>query len=169
MSGSLLAFFHLCMVSVPFSAPSILKWNKVWEKLFSLVSILFRGFSKSSSKQMTNALIVLQTNTLARGEDRILRNSAKRNFLVYYSDDRLVLETNALKAHVPTSGSHSYTCSYQRFSSRHYLKIATHRHSPSQTSNSHTLILTCEYAPPTSYIHNSVLCWTKWLSSWLSW
>ena len=39
MSDSLLALFHLCLVSVLFSAPSILKWNEVLQKLFSLVLI----------------------------------------------------------------------------------------------------------------------------------
>ena len=34
ISGSLLAFFHLCLVSVLFSAPLILKWNEVLEKKF---------------------------------------------------------------------------------------------------------------------------------------
>ena len=37
MSGSLLAFFHLCLVSVPFSAPSLAEMN--FEKnLFTLVA-----------------------------------------------------------------------------------------------------------------------------------
>ena len=50
MSGSLLAFLHLCLVSILFSAPSIPKWNEVLEKLFSIASVLFRGFSKPPSK-----------------------------------------------------------------------------------------------------------------------
>ena len=36
-SGSVLVFFHLCLISVLFSAPLILKWNEVLDKLFSLV------------------------------------------------------------------------------------------------------------------------------------
>ena len=39
MSGSLLAFFHLCLVSILLSAPSILKSNEVLEKLFLLVTL----------------------------------------------------------------------------------------------------------------------------------
>ena len=42
MSCSLLAFFHLCLVSVLFSAQSILKWNEVLQKLFSLVYNYYR-------------------------------------------------------------------------------------------------------------------------------
>ena len=41
MSGSLLAFFHLCLASVLFSALSILKLNEVLQTLFPLVSVLF--------------------------------------------------------------------------------------------------------------------------------
>ena len=82
-------------------------------------------------------------------------------FLLYYSDNRF----SAGDKHVESSCSNfrpqSYTCSYQRFSSRAYLEIATHRHSPSQMGGSHALVLTREYATPTSYIRNSVLCWTS--------
>ena len=102
---------------------------------------------------MTNVFIVLQT-TLWRGEKKcVLRYSAKR-ILLYYSvivTNVLALETNALKAPVKTSAPHSYTCSYQRFSSRTCHEIATHRHSPSKTGGSHAPVLTCEYATPTSY------------------
>ena len=149
MSGSLLAFFHLCLVFVLFSAQSILKWNEVLEKLFSLVSTFFRVF----------------LNTVQIDDKKcVLRYSAKR-ILLYYSvivTNVLALETNALKAPVKTSTPHRYTCSYmyQLFSSRACHETATHRHSPSKTGGSHAPVLTCEYATPTSYIRNSVLCWT---------
>ena len=98
---------------------------------------------------MTNVFIMLQTNTLAWGE--------RIHFVTV--TNVLVLETNALKARVQTSAPHtaphSYTCSYQRFSSRTYLEIAAHRHSPSKTGGSHALVLTCEYTTPTSYTRNS--------------
>ena len=52
--------------------------------------------------------------------------------------------------------SHSHTASYQQLSNRTYMyleMIATHnKYSPSVTGGSyHTLVLTSEYAPPTSY------------------
>ena len=62
---------------------------------------------------------------------------------------------------VQTSAPHSYTCSYQQLSNKTFLKIATHRYSPSKMNGSYALILTCEYATPTSYIRISVLYWTK--------
>ena len=53
----------------------------------------------------------------------------------------LVLEMNALKAHIQTSAPHSYTCTYQRFSSRTYSKlllIGTHlRKQAVATSRTH--------------------------------
>ena len=86
---------------------------------------------------MTNAF-VLQTNILERGE----------RMCFALVTNVLVLETNALKARVQTSAPHRYTCSYQQFSIRTSLEIATHRHSPSKMGCSHTLALTCEYATP---------------------
>ena len=83
---------------------------------------------------MTNVFIVLQTNTLVRGES--MRFALVTNVLV--------LEMNALKLRVQTSAPHSYACSYQRFSSRTSLEIATHRQSPSKMGGSHALVLTCE-------------------------
>ena len=84
---------------------------------------------------MRNVYIVLQTNTLARGER--MRYAVVTNVLV--------LGMNELKALVQTSAPHSYTCSYQRLSSRASLEIAIHRHSPSEMGGSHDLVLTCEY------------------------
>ena len=54
----------------------------------------------------------------------------------------------------------THVARYQRFWSRTFLKIATHRHSPSKTGGSHAFVLTCDYATRASYIRNSVLCWT---------
>ena len=68
----------------------------------------------------------------------------------------------------PTPPTH--TASYQQLSNRTYLNmIATHRYSPSKMSSSyHSVILTSNYATPTSYIRNSVF-WTKPPSSRLNW
>ena len=74
----------------------------------------------------------------------------------------LVLETSTLKASVQTSSPRSYTCSYmnQQFSSWTSFQIATHRHSPPKNGSSHTLVPTCEYAMPTSYMPwFAFLCW----------
>ena len=81
---------------------------------------------------MMNALIVLQTITLAGGE--------RVHFALVMNV--LILETNALNVRVQASAPHS----------RASLENATHRNSPSKTGGSHALVLTCEYATPTSYI-----------------
>ena len=104
---------------------------------------------------MTNTFIVLQMNTLAQGER--MHCALVTNILA--------LDTNTLKVCIQTSAPHSYTCNYQQFSHRASLGIATHRRSPLKTGCSHTLVLTYEHATPTSYIHNSILCWTKRPSS----
>ena len=61
---------------------------------------------------MTNAFIVLQTNTLAQGEKNVLCAIAQNALFLLYTlvMNVLVLETNALKAHVQTSAPHNYTC-----------------------------------------------------------
>ena len=74
-------------------------------------------------------------------------------FLLYYSDERFSGGDECVKTARSNFHPHSYTCNYQQFSSRVSLKIVTHRHSPSKTGGSHSLILTCEYAAPTSYIY----------------
>ena len=91
-----------------------------------------------------------------------------KGILYTIATNGLAQKTNALKARVQTFTPQSHTCSYQQFSSKPSFKIATHTQSPSKMGSSHSLILTCKYATPTSYIYNSVLCWTKWPSSWLS-
>ena len=68
--------------------------------------------------------------------------------------------------------SHTHTASHQRLQNRTYLEmIANHRYSPLKTGGSyHALVLSYEYATPTSYtrtahthVHvcNSILCWIK--------
>ena len=68
------------------------------------------------------------------------------------------------------SHTHIHVASYQRLSNRNYFKmIATHRYSSPKTGGSyHALVFTSEYATPTSYTRNSILCWTKRPSSRLS-
>ena len=75
----------------------------------------------------------------------------------------LVLEANTLKTCVQTSASLHTKLATSDFQKRTYFEmIATHRFSPSKRGgNYHILILTCEYTTPTSYIHNSILCWTN--------
>ena len=116
---------------------------------------------------MMNTFIVLQMNTLAQGEKMCFALWCKTHSFSYtIVMNVLVVETNALKAHVQTSAPHSYTCSYHRFSSRASLEIANQMHSPSKTGSSHALVLAFEYATPTSYsVRNSILCWTKQPSS----
>ena len=117
MSGSLLAFFHFCLLSVLFSALSILKLNSVSQKRFPLVSVLFRGFSNPPFKQTTKSFTALQTNIASPGDERV---------------------GSAFKLPPHTR----YTCSQQRFRSRAYLKIdtptRTHRHSLSKERNSYS-------------------------------
>ena len=72
-----------------------------------------------------------------------------------------VLEMNTFKKCVQTLATKSYTCGYQQLSNRIALKISTHRFSPLKTGSSHTLVITCDYATPTSCMCNGVLCWNK--------
>ena len=50
MTGSLLAFFHLCLVSVLFTAPSILKLNEVLKILFP--SIIYTNVRTSTNIEL---------------------------------------------------------------------------------------------------------------------
>ena len=72
----------------------------------------------------------------------------------------LVLETSALKMLVQTSAHTAINVATNKFQT-----LLLTRYSASKTRESHTLVLTCEYAIPTSYICINVLCWTKWSSS----
>ena len=95
-----------------------------------------------------NAFIELETNTLTREENCVLGDSAKPFFL-YNSDDRFSAGDEAF---VQTSAPHSYTSSYQQFSSRAYLEFDTHRHS----SSSKTAVATLKYSP-TSTLYPKVI------------
>ena len=66
--------------------------------------------------------------------------------------------------------SHTHAASYQRLPNRTFLEmIAPHWCSPPKTGGSYyALVLTSEYTTSTSYIHNSILCWTERPSSRLS-
>ena len=59
--GSLLAFFHLCLVSVSFSGPCIPTWNEVLQKLFSS-SCSFLGRFLSQLPDRTHLEIVSATH-----------------------------------------------------------------------------------------------------------
>ena len=100
---------------------------------------------------------------LRRGEGKCaLRYSAKRILCPkYYIDKRISAGDEDVESGVQTSAQHSYTCSYQGFSTSVSLEIATHKHSPSKPGRGHLLVLACEYATTTSYIPNSLLFWTK--------
>ena len=70
MSGSVLAFLHLFIVSARLSAPSLNQTKLL--KNASLVFVFCPGLSKPPSKYKTNAFIVFQTNTYGAGEERVL-------------------------------------------------------------------------------------------------
>ena len=92
---------------------------------------------------------MLQTITFAPGKNAFCSSDK----LFGAGDERVEKRSNSSLTHD--------TFSYQRLSSRTSLEIATHRYAPSKTGGSHALVLTCEYATPTSYISNRILCWTK--------
>ena len=155
MFGSLLAFFHPCLASILFSAPSSLKWNEILEKLFTSFCS-FWGVFKA---------------TFQRDDERVCcaadeHFGTRRKNVFCASDERFSVLDERVES---THSNFSYTCCYQQFLSRTSLEIATHRHAPSKTGGRHVFILTCEYTTPTSYICNRVLCWTKRLSRWLCW
>ena len=118
-------------------------------------SFLEGEVSKRSSKYKMNVFIVLETNIFAQGTNAL---SA--------SDERFSAGDERVQ-NVHSNFTHTHTASYQRLSNKTCLEmIATHRLSPPKMGGSyHALILTIEYGVPTSYISNSVLCWTKWPSS----
>ena len=76
MQGSLLAFFHLCLVSALFSSPSLTEM-KFYRTFFPLVCVLFRGF----------------LNQLGAGDEKVWRQCMMNT---------LVLEKNALQTRVRT-------------------------------------------------------------------
>ena len=154
--GSLLALFHFCLVSVPFSGPSLTEMN-FYMKLFSLSSVLIRGFLNQHLNRIWTCLLCCrwtlltwEMNTFGAGDKRV-ENS----------------HSNFSPTPLPT-----HTASYQQLSKATFIEmIATHRYSSSKTGSCymyHTLVLAPKYATPTSYICNSILCWTKQHSSRIS-
>ena len=108
MSGSL-AFFHLCLVSVHFSGPSLTKMK--FYRNFSLVSVPFRGFSNHLRNRRRTHLLCWRRTLLAQGKNEFCA-----------SDECF----SAGNERVQTSPTH--TASYQRLSNRTYLEmIATYR------------------------------------------
>ena len=55
--GGVPEFSHPCLVSVCFIGPSLLEMKFFFRNIFPLVSVLFRGVSKPTSKQKTKAFI----------------------------------------------------------------------------------------------------------------
>ena len=141
LSGSLLAFFHLCLVSILFSAPSILKWNEVSEKPFSLVSVPFRGFSTPPFNRWHKHMLYCRRKK-ERKKNAFCAIAQNTFFFLFYSDECYNAGDKRVESVHSNFHPHNYTCSYQQFSSRSSLAIATHRHSPSKTGGSQTLVLT---------------------------
>ena len=126
---------------------SITNRNKVSQKLFSTVSVVFRGFSKPPSKQEMTSRLCWRRTLLAWGTNAFCAS----NQCFSTGDKRTEnARSNFILTHT------------QRLSNKSTLEvIATDRYSPPKTSGSyHALVLNFEYAIPTSYICNSVLCWT---------
>ena len=141
MQGSLLAFFHLCLVSVLFSGPSLTEMQ-FYRSLLSLVSVLFGGVSKPCSKQKTNGFIVLEMNTFCVGGTNKFCASDE----CFSTGDERIENVHSNLTPPPT-----HTATY----------VAT---SDFQIE----FVLRLLLSTPTSCIHNSILCWTKRPSSRLS-
>ena len=96
--------------------------------------------------------IVLETNTFCVGTNAFCASDKR-----FSAGDEGV--ENARSKFSPTQ------LHYQRLSNRTSLEMtATHRYLPLKTGSSYNaLVLTSKNATPTSYIRNSVLCWTKQL------
>ena len=86
--GVFFVLFHLCLVSVPFSAPSLLK-IKFYRNFFPSFCSFFVGF--------LNQLLIRMTNVLLCG----------RRMHFGMETNTLVLETNALNTRVRTSATHT--------------------------------------------------------------
>ena len=64
----------------------------------------------------------------------------------------LTLEINASKTRFQTSATYTHTASYKQTLNRPYVEmITTHRYSSPKMRQFHALVLTSEYASPTSY------------------
>ena len=132
-----------------FSGPSPNELKRSLQEHFPIVSALFWGFPNHLR------------NTCCRRRTRF--HCAGNKHFWHWRRALLVLEMNlfcTVDKHVENvfelqPHTHSYTCSYQRLPNRTNAEmIATQRYSPQKTGSSyHALILTSEYATPTSYIY----------------
>ena len=145
---------------------SILNWSEYSQKLFSCCCS-FGGFLNHLPNRSRTRLMCWRRSLFVLGQ---------RCFALL--TNALVLEMNVLKTGIQTSApfTHSpltHTATYvatNDFQTENFLKIANCRYSPSKTGGSyHAQVPISEYATPIRYIHDSVLCWTKWPSSRPSW
>ena len=83
----LLSFISALFLSF-FQLQRSLSETKFYTNLFPLVTVLFRGFSKPSSKYMMNAFTVLQTNIVMVRKNAFCAIAQNAFFLLYYSDER---------------------------------------------------------------------------------
>ena len=88
MWGSLLAYFHLCLVSVLFPGPSLTEM-KLYKKIFFLVCVLFLG--------VLTTFEIEDGRLYCAGDEHFWCGGQTCFALVL---NALVLETNALKMHV---------------------------------------------------------------------
>ena len=135
-------------------------WNEVLQKLFSSFCT-FRGVSKHLPNKRQNALIMLQMNTSGTGPNAFCAGEEHLS-----AGDEMRWEC-AFKLQPPADTQ----LATSEFQTKIYRGDC---YSPSKTGGSyHVLVLTSEYATPTSYmymyIRNRALCWTKRPSSRLSW
>ena len=87
-----------------------------------------------------------------RGDERVLRFSDER---FSAGDERVESARSNFSLTQLHITSHFQTELVSRL-------LLTGTHAPSKLGGSyHAVVLTPEYATPTSYIRNSVLCWTK--------
>ena len=143
MSDSLFAFFHLCLVFVLFSGPSLLEM-KFCRKLFPYILFFLGGFL--NQLQIEDKHLLCWIWTLLEQEMNTFCASDER----FSAGDKRVENARSNQPHI-------HTASYQQLSSRIYLEmVATHGYSIPKTGSSyHTLILTPEYITPTSFIRKA--------------
>ena len=107
---------------------------------------------------MTNAFILLEKNTLARGEKCVFRYAF---FLLYYSDERFRTGDKRVECAFqlpPHTATHVATINFQAGFLSKLLFTGTHLRKRAVATLSYS---PAKYATPTSYIRNRVLCWTK--------
>ena len=105
MYGSLLcAFFHLCLVSVLPSGPSLLEMS-FCRNLFPTFYSSLGDFEPTSKQTLSrDSLCYSPPNMISHCRGMILLLATN---VFCAPDGHLVLETNALKAHISTSAAHS--------------------------------------------------------------